>query len=296
MAGDTGNRILDELPASARRLVHRTLVALPAGAQLFHQGDRITHAFFPTTAVCSLVVELASLGETVPAHGLTGDALLVRGSTPVLHHGDPGVQGEAQAETRGVELEVADRVVLMNRGRVEQHGDREQVTSAPETSFVFGFLGTSNHFKGEGVRAGVSVGGTVIEVCDAPRPGVRVDAYARPHEIRVLPAGSTHGLPAKVARVLPLGMTARVELHACAEGMPEHLEVECLRQEAEHLGARGRVVDGDHARGDALAVRRLGGPHSRRRRDVRRAPPPPAPRPITICSASLQRKARRKLP
>jgi CRP-like cAMP-binding protein len=92
MAGETGNRILDELPVAARRLVHRALVALPAGAQLFHQGDRITHAFFPTTAVCSLVVELASGDKaetgTVGRDGFVGVPMVlgvpVSGSSGVI--------------------------------------------------------------------------------------------------------------------------------------------------------------------------------------------------------------------
>ena len=60
MAGGTGNRILDELPVSVHAAVRRKLVELPAGAQLIGQGQRITSVFFPTTAVCSLVIELAS--------------------------------------------------------------------------------------------------------------------------------------------------------------------------------------------------------------------------------------------
>ena len=60
MAGSTGNRILDELPAAAHAAVRRKLVELPVGAQLVGQGQRITSVFFPTTAVCSLVIELAS--------------------------------------------------------------------------------------------------------------------------------------------------------------------------------------------------------------------------------------------
>ena len=51
MRGDTGNRILDALPAGARRAVDSALVQLPAGTELVSQGRRITHAFFPTTAV-----------------------------------------------------------------------------------------------------------------------------------------------------------------------------------------------------------------------------------------------------
>jgi CRP-like cAMP-binding protein len=79
--GDTGNRILDELPASARRSFQKLLVELPAGIHLFNQGDRLTHAFFPTTAVCSLVVELASGDKaetgTVGSDGFVGVALVL---------------------------------------------------------------------------------------------------------------------------------------------------------------------------------------------------------------------------
>src|SRR6185503_20998243 len=60
MRGDTGNRILDALPSVAKRAFQKLLVELPAGTQLVGQGQRITHLFFPTTAVCSVVVELAS--------------------------------------------------------------------------------------------------------------------------------------------------------------------------------------------------------------------------------------------
>jgi CRP-like cAMP-binding protein len=60
MSGETGNRILDELPHAVRRSFQKALVSLPVGSQVVNQGDRITHAFFPTTSVCSVVVELAS--------------------------------------------------------------------------------------------------------------------------------------------------------------------------------------------------------------------------------------------
>lgn len=60
MPGESGNNILDALPHTVWRTFQKSLVSMPAGAVLFTQGERITHAFFPTTAVCSLVVELAS--------------------------------------------------------------------------------------------------------------------------------------------------------------------------------------------------------------------------------------------
>ena len=60
MGGETGNVIMDTLPASVRRVFQKMLVQLPAGEQLVGQGEPITQAFFPTTAVCSVAVELAS--------------------------------------------------------------------------------------------------------------------------------------------------------------------------------------------------------------------------------------------
>jgi CRP-like cAMP-binding protein len=60
MQGKTGNRILDELPPAVRRLCLKSLVTLSVGTEVVRPGARITHAFFPTTALCSQVVELAS--------------------------------------------------------------------------------------------------------------------------------------------------------------------------------------------------------------------------------------------
>ena len=56
----TGNRILDELPASAQRSLSKSLVSLSAGAVVLEPGERIAQLLFPTTAVCSLVVQLDS--------------------------------------------------------------------------------------------------------------------------------------------------------------------------------------------------------------------------------------------
>jgi len=81
MPAGTGNRILDALPAGTRRSFQKSLIDLSAGNQLFNQGERITHAFFPTTAVCSLVVELASGDKaetgTVGSEGFVGAPLVL---------------------------------------------------------------------------------------------------------------------------------------------------------------------------------------------------------------------------
>lgn len=99
MKGDTGNWLLDELPPSVRRSILKSCgpVSVDAGVQLVTQGERITHAFFPTTAVCSLVIELASGDKaetcTVGREGFVGVPLAL-GMTASHSSGLVQVPGE----------------------------------------------------------------------------------------------------------------------------------------------------------------------------------------------------------
>ena len=60
-------------------------------------------------------------------------------------------------------LEVSDRVVIMNEGRVEQSGTPEEVYEHPATPFVYGFLGDVNLFHGRIDRGLVKVGASELE-------------------------------------------------------------------------------------------------------------------------------------
>ncbi len=50
-------------------------------------------------------------------------------------------------------LEVSDRVVMMNEGRIEQSGTPDEVYEQPATPFVYGFLATSICFMDASTRA-----------------------------------------------------------------------------------------------------------------------------------------------
>src|SRR5262245_4479853 len=80
----TGNRILDELPAPAQRPLAKTLISLAAGAEVLVPGERIAYAFFPTTALLSLVVKLDSGDKaetvTVGRDGFVGVPLVLGAS------------------------------------------------------------------------------------------------------------------------------------------------------------------------------------------------------------------------
>lgn len=84
-------------------------------------------------------------------------------------------------------LELADRVAILNQGRIEQLGTPDQVHDHPETAFVCGFVGEANRFEGQ-VRGGRFVaGGLALPATGAPEgPAV---AFVRPHDLVLDEAG-----------------------------------------------------------------------------------------------------------
>jgi sulfate transport system ATP-binding protein len=136
-------------------------------------------------------------------------------------------------------LEVADRVVLMDHGKVEQIGTPEEVYRHPATPFVYGFLGAVNPFHGH-------VEGDALRVGDErlTHVGDKVIAFARPHELDILTdAAATDGVPARISRVLSFGVTARVELDGLNGASGQHFEVELTRERVAALAlAEGQTV------------------------------------------------------
>ncbi|MGD8175781.1 sulfate/molybdate ABC transporter ATP-binding protein [Marinimicrobium sp. ARAG 43.8] len=138
-------------------------------------------------------------------------------------------------------LEVADKVVLMNEGRVEQVGSPEEVYNNPQTPFVYGFLGSVNLFHGRLEDQHVYIGEDRVhhgEPGDIPA-GAQVYAFARPHELEIAtdPFDLT-GIPARVSRILSLGSQSRIELDGQKGAKGRYYEVELPRQRAEELALR----------------------------------------------------------
>ena len=120
-------------------------------------------------------------------------------------------------------LEVADRVVLMNSGKVEQVGTPQDVWDHPASPFVYGFLGDVNLFHGrahEGeMQLGESPGGLRLASPEhSATQDAKAFAYVRPHdlEVRRYQAGDAaqaqSGIAAKLLRAIVVGPTARLEL------------------------------------------------------------------------------------
>jgi sulfate transport system ATP-binding protein len=133
-------------------------------------------------------------------------------------------------------LEVADRVVVMNRGHVEQVGTPQEVFDHPATSFVMGFLGNVNIFHGrvEGGRA--ILGPLALDYPEHPDAESRPAAgYTRPHELEVdRTEGSGGGFWATLRYANTAGAVVKLELGADGDRV---VHVETTREQYEALHA-----------------------------------------------------------
>ncbi len=132
-------------------------------------------------------------------------------------------------------IEVADRVAVLNRGRIEQTGVPGEIYDLPSSAFVHRFLG-----KGNQLPVRVSDGRAYLGPLDIGAAAERLTgegehiALIRPHEIEIgLPASNW---PGTLVAVRVMGPIVRLEI--CADGQPPHepLEAEISRERFESQG------------------------------------------------------------
>jgi spermidine/putrescine transport system ATP-binding protein len=88
-------------------------------------------------------------------------------------------------------MTMADRIAVMNAGRIEQAGPPAELYERPQTEFVASFLGVSNLVRGR-VRAAGEVethDGAVLHAPSATAVGAAVKAGVRPEKVALLGAG-----------------------------------------------------------------------------------------------------------
>jgi len=140
-------------------------------------------------------------------------------------------------------LEVSDRVVVMNQGRLEQEGTPESVYDHPVNQFVYHFLGNVNIFKGrlhDGTFKINEAQNSVTQLAAAERQ----DAVGcvRPYEIEVSKERESAGsIPAMLLAIKNAGPLFRLELERSdGQGL---VEVELQRLHFQKLGIkRGDTV------------------------------------------------------
>ncbi|MFM2112081.1 MAG: hypothetical protein RLZZ271_741 [Pseudomonadota bacterium] len=145
-------------------------------------------------------------------------------------------------------LEVADRVVLMNKGEVEQVGSPQQVWDHPASPFVYGFLGDVNLFHGRAHEGEVHVGsagqsGEGFRIASPEHSSVqdaRAKAYVRPHDLEVRRySPGAEGIAATLNRAIVVGPIARLELERAepdADSGSDLIEAHITAEEFRQLG------------------------------------------------------------
>jgi sulfate transport system ATP-binding protein len=147
-------------------------------------------------------------------------------------HDELGITGVFVTHDQEEALEVADRVVVMNQGRIEQVGSPSDIYDHPATPFVYQFLGNVNTLPCR-IRNGLAEIGSLT--VPAPAYGGVQDAagvaLVRPHDLLLSALAEGNGAVALVRHVTVLGPAVRVELSFG----DQTLEAETTRQRYSEL-------------------------------------------------------------
>jgi sulfate/thiosulfate transport system ATP-binding protein len=122
-------------------------------------------------------------------------------------------------------MEVADRIVVMNHGRIEQDGTPDEVYDRPATPFVLQFLGDVNIFHG---RAKHEAGGQAT--------------YVRPHELEIADVAGADTVAVSLSQALTVGPNTRLEFKRADGG--GYMDMELPRADYLRLKDSGRINEG----------------------------------------------------
>lgn len=134
-------------------------------------------------------------------------------------------------------LDLADRVVILNEGRIVQQGTPREVCRDPASAFVMRFLGDASKLSGEARDGRIFVRGTDTGLSDAGVANGAADIYIRPGDLDWRADGA--GVPVTVSRVMDRPGERRVV--AVAEG-GEHLEFDVPPETSVGAGESGHVL------------------------------------------------------
>ncbi len=137
-------------------------------------------------------------------------------------------------------LELADRVVVMERGAIEQDGTPVDVVDHPATPFVANFIGRVNVFHGR-LESGKAWFGPVVVDHPTPENGTtKAEGYARPHELEVTREDVGGGLWAVLRHASPAGAAVqdRPDRHR-GPAAPRRSRAGAVRQPRRPAGGAG---------------------------------------------------------
>jgi sulfate transport system ATP-binding protein len=148
-------------------------------------------------------------------------------------------------------MALADRVVLMNKGCIEQIGAPAELDDAPASPFVFEFLGEVNRLPCEIVGGQAVFEGFRAPVIGTAAGGAAV-AMFRPSETRLDAGANAEGLPVRVIEPRGRGAVRSVECQALGGqrlvvDLPESHAAAFANGDRARLSAARVMIDGEGA-------------------------------------------------
>jgi sulfate transport system ATP-binding protein len=135
-------------------------------------------------------------------------------------------------------LELADRVVVLDQGRVQQVGTPEQVYECPHSAFVQHFIGESLSVPVTVESGGVHFAGRRLALDPQGLKSGKASLFIRPYDVAIVPASDAAVFNGVVKRVHGFGPARRLEI-MLRDGDREHfIEVTAPRHQAIGIGQR----------------------------------------------------------
>jgi sulfate transport system ATP-binding protein len=180
-------------------------------------------------------------------------------------HKERGITSVFVTHDQEEAMDLADRVVVLHRGKVEQIGTPEEIYDRPATEFVASFVGSINVLRGEVKNGRAALGALAVHAPPGTGDGASVRAFIRPHDIELTrrtsdtpgPPASQPPLPAsslddgassadvataRVERLSRIGWMVKIELRL-GDGQPLAVEL-----------TKDRVAELALAEGDRVLV------------------------------------------
>jgi sulfate transport system ATP-binding protein len=128
-------------------------------------------------------------------------------------HRELGVTSVLVTHDQEEALELANHVIVMNDGRIEQVGTPDDIYNRPATPFIAGFVGAANVVRGIVIAGRLQFGEELLPGARDLPDGTAAHAYIRPHDVR-LSRTSLGSLAsrARVHRISDLGWIFKVHL------------------------------------------------------------------------------------